>query len=246
VDLEQYAVGVHQLYRGEREHIPSVAGGTTGPPIEEATAPLGEVARETGQGWTSGDTLAQQPTVDFTLTLEFADPTTADRALAALGQRPQRSDTVHISDETAVRTIVRTMRREIGREGMRITFAAGGRTFGAEIVSGPGGDFLSNEVSYRALRRLQERAQPPGGGSGQGGVAGAGTPGVSFHVHTPGAVQGSGEALPPVGDTAQSRQARTVAETNARTVLTRLVNTLRRVVVAVARRIARPRGARTP
>jgi hypothetical protein len=66
---------------------------------------------------------------------------------------------------------------------------------------------------------------------------------VSFHVHTPGAVRGSGEALPAVGTTPESQQQRTEAERNARTVLTRLVNTLRRVIVAVARRIANPRGA---
>ncbi len=234
VDLEQYAVGVHQLTRGGRERVPAAQGGGAGPIVEQATAPLGDVGQEAGQGGTAQDTLPQRPTVDFTLQLEFADATTADRALAALGLPPQRMDTVSIDDEGAARTVVSTMRREIGREGARITFAAGGHTFGAEVVGGPGGSFLSNEVSYRALRRLEERAAAGGG------------QGTSFHVHTPGGVQGTGQALPPEGNTPDGERQRADAEQNARTVLTRLVATLRRIIVSVARRIAAPRGAPRP
>lgn len=234
VDLEQYAVGTHLLNRGGHEAVPTAPGGKRGRAIEQATAPLEQVAAETNQGGSAQDTVPQRSTVDYKLELEFVDASTADRAMTALGLAPTHSDTVTINDRGATQTIVRTMRREIGREGARITFMAGGHVFGAEILSGPAGNFLSNEVSYRALRRLRERSQH------------GGAEGVSFHVHTPGAATGGAEALPPEGTTPQERQQRREAETRARTVLTRLVRTLRRLIVVVARRIAGRSGGATP
>lgn len=92
---------------------------------------------------------------------------------------------------------------------------AGGSTFhGVVVVSGPGGNFLSNEVSYRVLREL---AQQPA----------SATPIESFHVHTQ-----QGSVLAP-GTTPERAEAMRTRST--------LIGTLRRVITSLARFITQRR-----
>jgi hypothetical protein len=95
--------------------------------------------------------------------------------------------------------------------GTDITFTAGGTTFTATVISGPGGNFLSNEVSFRVLRQFASA------------TATAGIP--SMHVHTQ-----TGSVIP-------TGSARAAALAAANTVKTALIATLRRIIAAVAARV---------
>jgi pyrrolidone-carboxylate peptidase len=95
----------------------------------------------------------------------------------------------------------------------------GGQTFRAAVVEGPGGDFLSNEVSYRAIRLLQQ--QQPGA--------------ASFHVHTPNAPD------VPVAERGDRRSAAWTAATGVRD---QVLAELRRLLRELALRLISAR--RTP
>ena len=99
-----------------------------------------------------------------------------------------------------------------------IRFQASGRSYHAEVVSGPGGNFLSNEVSYRVLRQLSQ-------------MTGASPP-VSFHVHTQ-----RGDPVPE----ARGR-ARAAALRAASGVRQKLISSLKGIIVALARRLATGSG----
>jgi hypothetical protein len=161
----------------------------------------------------------RQPTVDRGVTFRFGSLAEARSAAAALGLgQTVVSPLLEISDETALREIVRTMQRIGTARGVTadIRFSASGRQFRATVVRGPGGSFLSNEIAYRVQREL-------------GGAAG-GAP--SFHVHTP-----PGAPIPEDTSTRAARRTRTGALGAARNLLNTLIETLRRMVRALGRQI---------
>jgi pyrrolidone-carboxylate peptidase len=175
IDLERYAVGVHRIKAGadwQLEEIPAEqGGGAAGPPIIETQAPLGEIASETSRLASRRKIEIERPTIGEDIRFKFASGAEADRALSALGLPGQGQSLVTISDPAALRQVTASVQRQAGVQTPGITFQARGQTFRAEIVRGPGGDILSNEVSFRVLRHLaqaREVRRP-----------------VSFHVHTP-------------------------------------------------------------
>ena len=87
-------------------------------------------------------------------------------------------------------------------------------SFDADVVSGPGGAFLSNEVSYRMLRLIRQQ-----------GVGAA-----SFHVHTPDA---------PNVPVAERNNRRSPTRRAAMDVRASVIAGLRRILAGVAR-ILRP------
>jgi hypothetical protein len=97
-----------------------------------------------------------------------------------------------------------------------ITFSAGGKSFAAEIERGPGGSFLSNEISYRTQRLLRQQ----------------GSKAQSFHVHTAGH-----NVIPQAQTTDEERAKRTQAITEAQGIRDNLIASLRRLLAAVAERV---------
>jgi len=169
---ERFAVGVHRLNNGRLEAIPAGPGSAAlGPAIYETGPNTEEIVQQANQGVQQ----AQPPiaSVGDTVRFRFTDVTTANRALSALGiQQQAASNEVDISDVAAIRQIVSSMNRGVQSAGF--TFVAGNQSFQASVVQGPGGSFLSNEVSYRMLRMIAESGQAT----------------TSFHVHTPRGTQG--------------------------------------------------------
>lgn len=218
--IERYAVGVHRdpLSSAGTRPVPAAAPEPIGPAIIESNAPVGRVAAEARR-------VEDSPTVGEDLTFDFFQPAAADDALRALGLAPRNARQVDITNEAAIRQIVRTMRRQ--PNGIDIRFDVGKRTFTCRVVSGPGGDFLSNEVSYRVLRAIGSRDRP-----------------LSFHVHTP-----AGEPIPETGGTRQGRARRRAALTAGRGLRGRLIDTLKRIISATGRVILERRqsgGGSTP
>jgi hypothetical protein len=110
--------------------------------------------------------------------------------------------------------------------GTDIAFRAKGGAFTATVVSGPGGNFLSNEVSYRMLRLLKQKNLPQDP--------------LSFHVHTQG-----GEQIPQETGTPEKQKARADALKAAGGLLSRLVETLKSVIAATAKVILDKRAAKS-
>lgn len=217
VQLEQFAVGVHNLNNGVVEPVPALSqGASPGPGMLEAQGDVAGIAQAAG---------IAPDRVDTAVTFDFIDVTEADRALRALGLAPQAQRVVTIRDVTALRRIGSTMERSA--QGNGITFSSSdGQTFQALLLRGPGGSFLSNEVSYRVLRWL-------------GGQAG-GSAATSFHVHTPRATAAVGGTIPQGERTPTERTARSQAIGTARDVVNRLVGRLESLIRAIARRFQRP------
>jgi len=199
VRLERFAVGVRDQ-AGSIQPVPAdtAGGGRPGAAIIEATAPVTAISAAASTD--IGDD------IDF----KFVSVPAANNALAALGL-PANATTplVKLTDVAAIRQIVASMTR--AANGTDISFIAGGNTFTAAVVSGPGGNFLSNEISFRVLRQLASA------------TATAGIP--SMHVHTQ-----TGSIIP----TGTGRSAALAA---ANTVKTTLITTLRRIIAAVAARV---------
>ncbi len=97
-----------------------------------------------------------------------------------------------------------------------ITFKVGGKDFHALIVRGPGGNFLSNEVSYRVLRLLAETKSPRNP--------------ISFHTHTE-----QGNIIPPEKSTAAEVKANTAAEAKGKGIRDRLITTLTRMIQSIGK-----------
>jgi hypothetical protein len=229
VDIEQFAVGVHELNNGRRVAIPPAPrASSNAPPIIEARAPVSEIAAETARPASGRQPAIPRPTVDTSIEFEFINEREADAALRALGLPVEGRSRVTIRDLRAVRRIVATMAREVTPESPRISFRAGGRTFAATIREGPGGSFLSNEVSFRVLRQL---AQSPGQRNT-----------LSFHVHTQRGTTDVGGLIPQDTSTPEARRSREEALTLARSVLSTLIETLKQMIIAVARRIGAAGG----
>ncbi len=244
VRIEQFAVGVHGLRPGtvhrlfptelrgvhRREAVPRAGTGPFGPAIVPSRADVKAIAQDTPRPGRAGRPRVRQPTIGTDITFRFANAAVARRALRALATKGSITPSpaggaavdVVIDDPAAIRQITTTARRETrpttaGRVPTTgITFAAGGQRFRAQVLSGPGGDFLSNEVSFRVLRATAARTAPP----------------VSFHVHTPRDIE-----IPQDRSTRAARVRRRKALAGSRTLLRTLIETLRRIVRAVGRRI---------
>ncbi len=213
VKIERYAVGVRgdpPPGKGLRP-VPAAPPDPIGPEIVEATAPVGEIAAATAQPAPKGKPKAAipQPVVGEAITFHFATKDGANAALKALGLPPAAQPEVEIADEAALRQIAATMVRD--PNGLDLTFKAGKQSFNARVVEGPGGNFLSNEISYRVLRALRAPGTAPGV--------------TSFHVHTPLA-----EAVPSAGTVTSMKRREAVDRSN--TLRTRLIATLRRIIAA--------------
>jgi hypothetical protein len=183
-----------------------------------------------------------RPAIGTRVTFRFLSSVIADQAMTALGLPPTGYSEVNIGELnalqetspmiTALQEIIRTMQRS--SNGTDITFQAGGRSFQATVVRGPGGNFLSNEVSYRMLRLLgdENRLDIP-----------------SFHTHVQRPLRKIGERIPQDVSTRTARRAREQAIQFAIGVRNRLIDTLRNMIRAVARRIMvqrNPPGQPTP
>ena len=216
VRLERYVVGVHRLNNGVTEPIP-VHGTAPASPIL-AVRGLDEAVAGSGLG-------GEDVTVGLAVTFEFATIDEAERAAAALGVTAAGTS-VEVDDAAGLAEIVRTI--EPGLDGAGLTFRVGSAVFQARVVRGPGGSFLSNEVSYRTLR----------------GLAAAGRTDVtSFHVHTPRGTAASGGAIPQDTVTAEQRTARLEALDLARRVRAQLITALQALIVAAGRQaLDRRRG----
>jgi pyrrolidone-carboxylate peptidase len=227
VRLERFVVGVHNEHTqgSSTEAIPSVAGGPLGPAIIETPTPVDQIAQDTARAASRGTAAIPQPTVGTDVTLRFASAAVADRALRALSLTPSGSAEVTIADVRALQTIVSSMRRR--PNGVDIDFTVGSATFRAGVVSGPGGDFLSNEVSYRVLRLLAEEGR---------------TDLPSFHTHVPRALANMGDVIPQDTSTRGAVRLRQQAIATAAAARARLVDTLQNMIRAVARRIVAARG----
>jgi hypothetical protein len=165
-----------------------------------------------------------KPTLGENLTLDFGGVAQAAKAAQVL-RGPRTGNGVEVSDAQVIQQILATMVRDAN--GIGITFEVGGAKFHAKVLSGPGGDFLSNEVSYRMLRLLKEKklAQDP----------------LSFHVHTAAA-----QTIPEDTGTPGSARQHAQAVTAARGLLGRLVATLKRICAATAQVILDRRGGSKP
>ena len=225
VRLERYAVGVHQLNNGVLEAVPAADGGTTGPAIIESNAPLDEIKSATKGG---SDKIAE-PDIGTDILFVFESDVLANRAIKALGSGTLKTDrlyfpegTVEISDAKVIGDIIRQL---AGRSGPTIQFKAANETFNARVLSGPGGNFLSNEVSYRMLRLLSETksARDP----------------FSFHVHTQG-----GGIIPQNTSTKEAKKKQKEATSAAMGVRGTLISTLRRMITGVAKIIVGRRKAK--
>jgi hypothetical protein len=228
VRLERYVVGTHSIpdaapSKGRTaKPIPAAGGVGLGAEIIESNAPLQNIAaaaEKPSHGTSAG---IPKPTLGEEVTLEFADDKQADKAARVLrGARTGKE--VGVSDAAVMQEILATMTRETN--GIGITFKVAGSMFKAKVLSGPGGDFLSNEVSYRMLRLLKEKklSQDP----------------MSFHVHTP------STAIPPNPAQPNSKWG-AVAGAAAKGMLSRLIDTLKRLIAATAKEILDRRDRSKP
>jgi hypothetical protein len=199
--------------------VPAAEGGVIGPAIIESSAPLpGIAAAAKGNGAAPAD-------IGEGITFTFPSLTEATGALTALGLPAPSAPEVTIADPVALHQIISTMRR-VGA-GAKIDFQAGARRYGAEVVSGPGGNFLSNEVSFRALRLL--------------GSAGSTKNPISFHTHTP-----RSDIIPDDDGTPAGKKARQTALDQATALRVRIIETSQRMIGAVGRLALDKRAAKKP
>lgn len=155
---------------GEQPMPPGPAVLPTWRRVEELTAPARPGGLETF--------------VRSSLTLHFASAVavvTAVGDLGAPGVRMLAAQTdLTLADAPLITRLLSAQMPPANSPGNRVTWHARrgrGRLFAAEVIAGPGGNFLSNEVSYRVLRLIRQ--------------AGPATQAVSFHIHTPNAPSAS-------------------------------------------------------
>lgn len=213
VRFERYAVGSHFLNNGVLEQVPAAAGGGAGAAIIETNAPIEKISAETARK-EKGKEDIPAPTFGEDITFTFSDAKTADDALKALGLKAQGVADAKITDHTAIQTILKSMTRDQKTAG--ITFKVGGKAFHALIVSGPGGNFLSNEISYRVLRLLAETKSPKNP--------------ISFHTHTE-----KGNLIPQDTSTPDAVKAKSEAVTKGKGIRDRLITTLTRMIQSIGK-----------
>jgi hypothetical protein len=224
VRLERYVVGTHEV-AGKLEPIPAAGSGSAGDEILESNAPLGQIAADTEKKSSDKDKEIPKPDIGEKITFRFASDSAGKAAASKLGgtAEPGIPRDVTISDEKIIHQIIGSMVRQ--PNGTDISFKAAGGSFTATVVQGPGGNFLSNEVSYRMLRLLKQKGLPQDP--------------LSFHVHTQGAAP-----VPQDQGTPASKAARTDALKAAGGLLGRLVGTLKRIISATAKVILDRRGSK--
>ena len=220
VRLERFVVGTHEVPRPDKqgvvrpslEPIPAAGGGTAGDAIMESNAPLDQIAQATEHRSKDADKDVQKPVIGTEITLQFVDAATAKAGEPVLGTFAPPNQ-VLVSNASTIEQIMQSMTRQAS--GTDIKFHVGGKDFTAKVVSGPGGNFLSNEVSYRMLRKLQQSkpAQDP----------------LSFHVH-----HEQVGPIPQDTSTPEAAQQRKDELKKAGGVLNRLIETLKRIVAATA------------
>jgi hypothetical protein len=225
VRLERYAVGVREI-GGQMKGVPAAPGGPLGPAVIESTAPLQEVAAATERPAGKGQPAIDKPQIGESFIFDFGSEKAARDARSTLGGDQGGSPGTEmtsapptqlmVTDSVTVQAIVASMQR-VG-SGAQVQFKARQKDFKATLVEGPGGNFLSNEVSYRAQRLLK------GSGSAKDPE--------SFHVHTP-----SAGAIPEGADGKKARS-QAMAQRGS------LVDTLKRVIGATAKLILDRRGAK--
>lgn len=241
------ATPTREIAPGIKDHLPvgqqavSAApnGGSLAPLIIKTPAPVATLAQQTA-GTRDGVTIP--PAVLGTaVTLEFATDQQAGAVLTALGLDPhQAGEVAHKGGKTLVigsadprRTpssaaavaaldrILANMKPDSTEPtGIIITLPVGSKpqAFQAKVLAGPGGAYLSNEVSYRTLRLLN--------------AVGSAAP--TFHVHTP--------ALSTEINYGDKRQ----NAAPAKEALAILVATLKNVIEAVAAQVPQPPGPAQP
>ena len=229
VRLEQFAVGVHAGGGQQEEATPTAKGEPGKPSIFEARGDVSAIAADTAAKPKGRPEIAE-PDIGTTVTLDFTTAATANAALTALGETAQSRTRVKVSSVVAVRQIANTMRPEGAAGGTRFTFTAKGESFSASLVQGPGGAYLSNEVSFRVLRRLSEEGRSDT---------------ISFHTHVAPGPTGR-EEIPQDTSTDVARKTRQGALTKARESLTHLVDTLKRLIAAVGRRVGLGKASTKP
>jgi Domain of unknown function (DUF4157) len=220
VRLERYVVGVHSI-NNKIEGVPAASAGSAGPAIIESSASLNEIASATETPAKKGIEGIKKPTIGEGIMFQFRSIADADAALVALGLPAGGSMETEIADEKALHQIISSMKRiDISPE---ITFQAGGKSFIAMVVKGPGGNFLSNEVSFRSLRLLASSSTKEP---------------ISFHTHTQ-----RSDAIPDDTGSAESKKNRKNAIGNAMGLRNKIVVTLKRIIGAVGGSILNKRSS---
>ena len=226
--LERFAAGVRSLDRGRR--LIRVPGG--GAPLLEASDLVDAVAAGAAEAAGRRDGIrVPAPVVRNEITLKFDDPAAAARLRRRLGLELPASDSVGGGSEVVidgagtVRSIAASARRTDASIASiaSIEFRCGGEMFSARLVRGPGGNFLSNEVSYRVIRLLSRTA--------------AGRTPASFHTHIPGCAD---------VDLRSTELGHRVATRRAHEQRAYAIATVRRVVAATATEIAVRRRSHRP
>jgi hypothetical protein len=215
VRLERFAVGARLDNVGRLVPVP---GG--GPMVIESSAAVEAIARRLRR---------PAPTIGLPITLGFADPAVGQRVLAALSSSASLVPVVPSSDNAFSRAIAEVgevaaiqrllvVSRSIG--GTQLEIDVGNARVRAVVIAGPGGNFLSNEVSFRTLRTLVDEHSRA----------------LSFHVHTQRGTEDEGGVIPQA-----TGEARTRALEIAQEVRARLIATLREVVAATITEASRKR-----
>jgi hypothetical protein len=251
--LERFATGVRSLDHGRRlvrvpgggpplleasELVDAVAAGM---------AHIARIARAAGAAGLCGGVRVPAPVVRNEIILRFSDRAAAARLRRRLGLPASdggghgdgdghgHGHEVMIDDARTVRSIAASARhvdRAVPSAASAtsvppttsIEFRHGGEAFSADLVRGPGGAFLSNEVSYRVIRLLTRTRTASGR-----------APAVSFHTHIP----GCGDL-----DTRSAALGRPAATREAYAQRAYAITTLRRIVAATAAEIAGSADAR--
>jgi hypothetical protein len=209
VRLERYVVGVHQGASVPLGATPPEPGGRNDRVIIETPAPLQQVQSDVGAAGGG----VQAPTIGTNVTFRLDTDAEAQRFVTASGGTiadPANAPTdVTVSDPARIGEITSSMREQRDRSSIR--FRVGGGSFRATVVSGPGGFFLSNEVSYRMLRLLRSRR--------------ATRSITSFHTHVGPLAPGSRVPASATGQTAAGAQR------------TQLISTMQAIIRSVAQGI---------
>jgi Domain of unknown function (DUF4157) len=221
VRLEKYLVGVRIVQNSSTGtnqivSVPAASGGAEGAAIAQTGADLDKIRANTAERAGTKDKPAlQKPDIGKDVTLTFPDSTKAQAAVTALGNGTVTGNDATFTSDAAITAIISGTTK---RTGTSITFKVGTATFTANVKEGPGGNFLSNEISFRMQRLLGAPASP--------------TDPISFHTH----VQG--------GNTiADSGAARRDSLKEANKIRKVVIETMENIIKATAKTIADARAA---
>lgn len=216
VRLERYVVGVHRgpaIPTSETPREPRRGARHDRVIVETPPSTLSQV-----QSDVAGSTGGQHATIGTNITFQLPNAADAARFITATGGSLDPNggpNDVVVSDPARIADITTSMHEQRDRTWIR--FSIGTERFRARVLSGPGGFFLSNEVSYRMLRML--RARPRGS-----------RPVTSFHTHVPPLAPGSRVPASASGRTSAMQQRAT------------LITTMQSIIRSVATQIVSQRG----